>query len=401
MRLFERLALKEGMKPIYLNIKKTEAKTKRESYSEYVLADLSVSDKLVSWYLDNLPELSPDLRRKLQPYADKKLYQVRDQDSFVYEQLRKELDVEEDATWRCEKTEKNEIIYTTFLPIQESNPFASIQVMTQKNDLMSVKASTRVENKKLQNLCTEHGFILETPQCMASGEHSLEQCYKIMEFFNLINEIEKTSSTELLRIFYHLNIPLDSFRLIIEPKFDAKDFNECVKIANIAEINKLFDVSWYVAKTLHAIALDPSHKWFNDNIHQYVIPAYQVISSKNPYYNKALEKMFAILQSQDTGKFLEEEKQEHLKNLFYIALQMKDKQTYTDQLYNQLCGYTDLQPKINNVTGDWETLIATANHTRELNKELLSLKRKLASFTSPTLFGMVENVPEVNKKFKN
>ncbi len=63
----------------------------------------------------------------------------------------------------------------------------------------------------------------------------------------------------------------------------------------------------------------------------------------------------------------DEVKQHYLKIKFRCVLNSsKNNQQLTDQLYNQLCGYTDGNPKIKNIRGDADTLLAIADYMRTL-----------------------------------
>jgi hypothetical protein len=107
---------------------------------------------------------------------------------------------------------------------------------------------------------------------------------------------------------------------------------------------------------------------------QWAIDCYQQIAENNPHFHQANQELLTVLMSDPATINNEDERIVHLEKLFYCAMNSGEVNSQlTKQYFHELCGYTDLQPKIAEVKGDYEVLINLAGQIRGLVKMNASL----------------------------
>ena len=127
---------------------------------------------------------------------------------------------------------------------------------------------------------------------------------------------------------------------------------------------------------------------------QKAIDCFQAIPESNKYYEDANEKILDLLMRFEVKNLDENTKLEILETKFTCALNGgKKSASLAAQLFHELCGYTDIQPKVTDLKGDAVTLVTLARQIRQLvknNNELLlqlKLAQKSEQGSEPKLFG--------------
>ncbi|MBI2785776.1 MAG: hypothetical protein HYX60_05495 [Legionella longbeachae] len=159
---------------------------------------------------------------------------------------------------------------------------------------------------------------------------------------------------------------------------------EAIELAKTAQAHSAFELIWQLAKKYYANTLltDVVYKIDSNTLYSLLLD----ISKLNPYYKKANDLCVDLLMRIDVTNFNFQEKQEHTELIFHHAL-LGTRQTLTDRLYHQLCGYPfSLEVLLKNIQGESSTLLALARQIREMRITLKNLEEK------PNSNEIVENI---------
>lgn len=195
----------------------------------------------------------------------------------------------------------------------------------------------------------------------------------IAKLKELIEVINKHDSLDEIRdeVFTCLGIrkPEEELAVEVSKLTEEGEFEKAVELAKQYQQEGYFEIIWELGETLHK---DPNME------PSILVNLYQAISTQNPHYKEANEKLYVLSESPKIGK------QEVLqKDYFTLEKQFdlankSDKQNLIDQGYHRLCGYDDLSPILRDVKGDTQTLIATARQLRAKNEIILNLQKEIA-----------------------
>ena len=116
------------------------------------------------------------------------------------------------------------------------------------------------------------------------------------------------------------------------------------------------------------------------------INVYQEITQENPHYQEAHIRSVDILIRYELAhpNMPHEEKINHLDNKIRFLLRAGNlgNQQLLDRLFSERCAYSSLTPLISNVKTDEDTLLALANHTASLEKQIIALKNTIENLTA-------------------
>lgn len=195
-------------------------------------------------------------------------------------------------------------------------------------------------------------------------------CDLTESFYCWININNKKSTMLFLNVIQAFD-PLDDN--LLNELFVALELNKIVKIEELipliqsGKIQEAIDL----AKQGQDEALWELGQYCENNLTndlQKAIDCYQEIPSKNKYYQAANDKLLHLLMRFNYDGLDKTEQLNYLQLKFRCAFQSgKINQRLVDQLFHELCGYSDANPKVNNIQEEGaDTFIAIANLIREL-----------------------------------
>lgn len=261
----------------------------------------------------------------------------------------------------------NSIKIIKYIKPIEINGYLNITIYSENTDL----------REELEKNCTETEGIYEVEKYVlfehVSDKNNINKIFLTLANYEDISEI-------LDEIFIIVGITKFQFPSE-EPLELAKkqQFDQALIKAKKYQFEGYQDAVWMLAEYL------------NNNKHfQEAFEAYKAIPDNNPYSSQAAEiivhLIYSTLDAVSKGQLTlsaEEIITYREEQLRYALKAGPDLQNITDQIYHALCDGEGLTPKVTNVKGDADTLIATAREMRELRAQVKQLTAASPATTQP------------------